>query len=124
MNKESRIVLVASALMVVFVFAGCSAGRARSADNAPAATQASSQPQVITIKDFAFGPPTITVPVGTEVTWINKDDTIHTVVDKGHAFKSEALDTDQKFTFKFDKPGTYSYLCSLHPKMKGEVVVK
>ncbi len=79
----------------------------------------------IKIDNFSFAPQTITVPVGTQVTWTNQDDIPHTVVsDDKTTFKSHALDTDEKFTFTFTKPGTYSYFCSIHPKMTAKVVVQ
>jgi len=79
----------------------------------------------ITIDNFSFAPATLTVPAGTEVTWVNHDDIPHTVVSEDKAtFKSRALDTDEKFSFKFAKPGTYTYFCSIHPKMTAKVVVQ
>ena len=78
----------------------------------------------VKIDNFTFGPDALTVPVNSTVTWVNKDDIPHTVVAKDGAFKSRALDTDQKFSFKFDKAGTYSYFCSVHPKMVGKIVVQ
>lgn len=78
----------------------------------------------VKIDNFTFGPVALTVPVNSTVMWVNKDDIPHTVVAKDGAFKSKALDTDQKFSFKFDKPGTYSYYCSVHPKMVGTIVVQ
>jgi plastocyanin len=94
---------------------------------APAPVQvAAMEPNTVTIDNFSFGPQTLTVAPGTTVTWINHDDEPHTVVNAGNprAFKSAALDTDDKFTFTFDKPGTYEYFCSIHPHMTGTVVVK
>lgn len=78
----------------------------------------------VRIDNFTFGPMELTVPVNSTVTWINKDDIPHTVVATDGAFKSRALDTDQKFSFKFEKAGTYSYYCSVHPKMVGKIVVQ
>jgi plastocyanin len=97
------------------------------ADDATPATQvAAAQPAAITIRDFAFAPTTLTIASGTKVTWTNSDEEPHTVMsaDGGATFKSPALDTDDKFTFTFDKPGTYKYFCSIHPHMIGIVVVK
>src|SRR5215471_5864422 len=74
----------------------------------------------VMIDNFSFSPDTITVKAGTQVTWINHDDIPHTVVSTDKFFKSKALDSDEKFTFTLDKPGTYSYFCSLHPKMMGK----
>ncbi len=86
------------------------------------AAQGASETQV-TIKNFAFGPAAVTVPVGTTVTWVNVDVEPHTVISNEKKFQSEALDTGDRFSVTFDKPGTYGYFCSLHPHMTGKVVV-
>jgi plastocyanin len=78
----------------------------------------------VKIDNFSFTPPTLTVKAGTQITWTNADDIPHTVVSDDQAFKSEVLDTDEKFTFTASKPGTYPYFCSIHPKMTGKVVVE
>jgi plastocyanin len=78
----------------------------------------------VKIDNFSFGPATLTVAVGTTVTWTNRDDIPHTVVSDDKVFKSKVLDTDEKFSFTFTKPGTYGYFCSIHPKMTGKVVVQ
>ena len=79
----------------------------------------------IKIDNFNFGPPTVTIPAGTTVNWINRDDVPHTVVDaEGKQFKSPVLDTDEKFSHTFAKPGTYTYYCSVHPKMTGKLIVQ
>jgi len=78
----------------------------------------------IEIKDFAFNPQTITVKSGEKVTWINRDEEPHTIVSVEKQFKkSTALDTDQEFTITAGTPGTYTYFCSVHPKMTGTIVV-
>jgi plastocyanin len=105
-------------LLGLILFAGTA--RTASAGNAAAAAA----PAEVKIDNFSFTPPTITVAAGTQVTWTNRDDIPHTVVSDDHSMKSKALDTDEKFTFTFTKPGTYTYFCSLHPKMKGTVVVQ
>jgi len=79
----------------------------------------------IEIKDFAFNPQTITVKSGEKITWINRDEEPHTVVSVEKQFKkSTALDTDQEFTVTAGAPGTYTYFCSVHPKMTGTIVVE
>jgi plastocyanin len=79
----------------------------------------------IEIKDFAFNPQTLTVKSGEKVTWINRDEEPHTVVSVDKQFKkSTALDTDQEFTIIAGAPGTYTYFCSVHPKMTGIIVVE
>jgi plastocyanin len=78
----------------------------------------------VKIDNFSFTPPTLTLKAGTQITWTNADDIPHTVVSDDQAFKSKVLDTDEKFTFTASKPGTYSYFCSIHPKMTGKLVVE
>ena|SRR5690349_9479482 len=83
-----------------------------------------SKQNTIVIKDFAFDPQTITVKSGQMITWINRDEEPHTVVSVQKQFKkSSALDTDQSFTITAGAPGTYSYFCSVHPKMTGTIVI-
>jgi plastocyanin len=78
----------------------------------------------VKIDNFSFGPATVTVPVGTTVTWTNRDDIPHTAVSTDGVFKSKVLDTDDKFSFVFSKPGTYPYFCTIHPKMTGQIIVQ
>ena len=82
-------------------------------------------PNEIGIDNFNFTPPVLTVKPGTKVTWINNDDVPHLIVNVQGAFKpSSVLDTDQRFSAALNKPGTYDYFCSLHPKMQGKIVVR
>jgi plastocyanin len=81
-------------------------------------------PASIEVKDFMFMPTTLTVNAGAEVSWVNKDDEPHTVVSDAGLFRSGALDTNESFSFKFDKPGTYHFTCSIHPRMVGTIIVK
>jgi plastocyanin len=78
----------------------------------------------VQIDQYAFLPQRITVKAGTTVTWTNDDDDSHTVASSGKLFKSKALDTGDKFSFTFTTPGTYDYICSVHPYMTGAVVVE
>lgn len=79
----------------------------------------------IVIKDFHFDPQVLTVRSGEKITWINRDEEPHTVVSVEKQFqKSGPLDTDQEFTITAGAPGTYTYYCSVHPKMTGTIVVK
>jgi plastocyanin len=82
-------------------------------------------PVTVKIDNFTFNAATITVPVGTTVTWVNQDDIPHTVVaDDKTTFRSKVMDTDHRFSFTFTTPGTFGYFCSIHPHMTGKVVVK
>ena len=78
----------------------------------------------VKIDNFTFNPQQITVKAGDTVTWINHDDIPHTVTSKTMAFRSKAIDTDDKFSFTFATPGTFAYFCSLHPHMTGTIVVE
>jgi len=78
----------------------------------------------VKIDNFAFTPGSVTIKRGTQVTWINNDDIPHTVDSTQGKFKSAALDTDQKFEFRFTEPGEYPYYCRMHPKMTGSIVVQ
>jgi plastocyanin len=89
-----------------------------------ASDQPSAANVAVKIDNFVFGPQAITVPVGATVTWTNSDDSPHTAVSTDGVFKSKVMDTDEKFSYTFTKAGTYSYYCSVHPKMIGKVVVK
>ena len=84
----------------------------------------SAAPAEVKIDNFTFGPQTLTVPVGTTVTWTNRDDIPHTIVSTDGVFKSKIRDTDESFSYTFTKAGTYTYFCSVHPKMTGKIVVQ
>ena len=117
MNHKVKLVLLSVLLALQLAAYG---------QNKTAATQDAkpSAEAVVKIDNFSFTPPTITIPAGTTVRWTNGDDIPHTVVSDEKTFKSKVLDTDQEFTFTFDKPGTYSYFCSIHPHMTGKIVVE
>jgi plastocyanin len=77
----------------------------------------------VKIDNFSFGPD-LTIAAGTTVTWTNNDDVPHTVTSDTNIFKSKALDTDERFSYTFTKPGTYAYFCTVHPRMTAKVVVQ
>ena len=116
-QKWMGFICAGAVLFGVAAASGMSAGKSR-----PALGSAPSQ---VKIDNFSFSPNPLTVPTGTTVQWVNRDDIPHTVVsDDKTTFKSKALDTDDNFSYTFIKPGTYSYFCSIHPKMTGKVVVQ
>jgi len=78
----------------------------------------------IGIDNFKFNPTPLTIDKGTEVTWTNHDDIPHSIVLNSLGVRSKAMDTDGTFTYKFDKSGTFFYVCGLHPYMQAKVVVK
>jgi amicyanin len=77
----------------------------------------------VSISDFKFNPATLTVPVGATVTWTNKDEEPHTIAAKDGSFHSPGMDTNGTYSFTFTTPGSYDYICSIHPFMTGTVVV-
>ncbi len=85
---------------------------------------AKSSPTEVRVDNFTFSPETLTVPVNNAVTWVNKDDVPHVIASNDGLFKSKALDTDDKYSYTFTKAGSYSYYCSVHPKMVGKIVVQ
>ena len=93
------------------------------ANGAPAAPPAAPQAEV-TIKNYHFVPATLEIAAGTSITWTNKDDDAHTVMDASGAFRSGALDGGQSYTFTFSKPGRYRIACSMHPQMMETIVVQ
>jgi plastocyanin len=78
----------------------------------------------VTIQNFSFGPGALTVSAGTTVTWTNSDSVTHTVTAMDGSFDSSNLEPGQQFSFTFSLPGTYTYHCSIHPFMTGQVVVQ
>lgn len=102
--------------MAMVLIAGTLSGGAMAGEKATA--------KEIKIDNFSFET-VVTVPVGTKVTWVNRDDIPHTVVSEDlTTFRSRPLDTDETFSFTFEKAGTYKYFCSIHPKMTASVVVQ
>jgi plastocyanin len=108
--------LVTPVVIAMLLFAGST--------NVRASDQPSAANAEVKIDNFSFGPETLTVAVGTTVTWTNRDDIPHTVISTDGVFKSKVRDTDEKFSYTFAKAGTYPYYCSVHPKMTGKVVVQ
>jgi plastocyanin len=117
-KKNVRIASVAVPVMIAMLLLFVGSSRVGANDQPSTANVA------IKIDKFVFRPQAITVPVGTIVTWTNNDDIPHTAVSTGGVFKSKVMDKDEKFSYTFTKAGTYSYYCSIHPKMTGQVVVK
>ncbi len=127
---------------LVLLLSGCGGGTAPAAAPAPvnAATSAAMPGMVpspdpstgaaapvaantVLIKNFAFSPAALTVRVGTTVTWTNQDADAHTVTSRTGPLNSPTLDTGKSYRYTFTKPGTYQYLCTIHPFMTATVTV-
>ena len=111
--RRYRSPLVAVSVAMLWWVAACSASTADTPDQTR-----------IVVKDFMFVPVSLTVKAGSTVTWANMDDEPHTVVSDTGLFRSGAMDTNESFSFRFDKPGTYHFTCSIHPRMVGTIVVQ
>lgn len=77
----------------------------------------------VTIKDFAFDPNPVTIPIGTTLTWTNNDGEIHTATNPDSVFDSQTLQVGMSYSYTFAAAGTYEYACIFHPYMKGAVIV-
>jgi plastocyanin len=126
--KYRAVVALLAMLVLAVALAGCTANQGTAPQStgtaAPAAPAAG--PGTITIRSFAFSPQEITVAQGTTVTWTNQDSAPHTITsDTGapEAISSDSLSQGASFSFTFTKPGTYPYHCSIHPSMKGTIIV-
>ncbi|WP_082945703.1 plastocyanin/azurin family copper-binding protein [Mycobacterium sp. E2733] len=124
LRKHSAVALAATVLL-----AGCSASRPAAGSGssmpigsvtAPAAPVSGDQ---VNIDGFAFAPATLTVTVGTTVTWTNRDEEPHTVAASDGSFHSPGMGTGATYTHTFSDAGTFDYVCSIHPMMRGSVVV-
>ena len=81
-------------------------------------------PDTVMIKNFMFNPMELTIKAGTTVTWKNLDGEPHTVINDAGMFRSSALDQDDTFQYKFDKPGVYRIFCGIHPNMRATITVQ
>ena len=117
MNRAAKVLTFqASTIAACALLMSVAAEMARAAPVAP--------PVAVTIDNFTFKAPVVTVRPGTTVTWTNGDDIPHTVTSNTGLFKSKVLDTGDSFSFTFAKVGQFGYFCSLHPHMTGTVIVK
>lgn len=116
-------------LPLSLVLASCGSSSTYTGDSGNASatgtTEGASTATEITMKNIHFVPNDITVAVGTTVTWTNEDAVAHNVTSDDGLFESGNITKGETFSYTFDKPGTYSYHCTLHPPdMKGTVVVQ
>ena len=113
-------------LVLACTCAGCTSPQSPSAPAATTPVPAGGSNAVM-IKNFAFSPATLTVKTGSTVTWTNQDVAPHQVAsDPGTpvAFSSDSLVNGASYQFTFTQPGTYTYHCTIHPNMKGTIIVQ
>lgn len=112
-------------LVCTFVVMVALCGMDRSAIAADASPPKGAKVYQVDIRNFAFAPKAITVPLGARVVWTNRDEEPHVVTSAGSLFaSSKALDTSDSYGVTFSKPGTYTYYCSIHPMMVGTIIVQ
>jgi len=117
----------AGAFLVVLAFALVAfahLSNATESEVVPAAAPTDEKTVEVAISNFTFTPNELTIAPGTTVKWVNHDDIPHLVAEKALAFKSQALDTNDSFSFTFTKPGEVEYFCVVHPHMTGKIIVK
>ncbi len=116
MEKQHRIkiniLFMLGALIPLLVLSGCTQQSNNYGGN------------TVSIQNLAFNPSTLTVTAGTTVTWINNDNVDHNVMSSTGAFSSGTLANGQSYTYTFNTPGTYDYSCTIHPSMKGTIIVQ
>ena len=127
MHAKSRLMFCLACVILLIVSciaAGCTSSQAPPATAAP--TTSTTGGNTVVIKNFAFDPSSLTVKSGTVVTWTNQDGAPHTIAsDTGSpvGFTSDSISSGASYSFTFTQPGTYTYYCSIHPTMKGTIIV-
>jgi plastocyanin len=117
---------VLAAVAAVALLAGCGGGGGATASApAPASSPGSGSGSSIAIRDFKFSPATLTVRHGASIDVTNDDSAPHSVTaDDGDSFDSGTLQQGESATIKVARAGRYAYHCTVHPFMKGELVVE
>lgn len=121
------------ALLGLSAFAGCgggsdsnsssSDGSTDSGGNAPAPSGDAVRSAKVEIEDYAYNPDPVTIEEGGKVTWINKDSVAHTATADDGSFDTGAIEEGKLKSETFKQPGTYNYICSIHPTMHGTIEV-
>ena len=122
--KWSVAALIAVASAMILVGTASQAQRENGSGKAVGTAAGTDAVSQVMIDNFVYRPVPLTVKIGTTVTWINHDDIPHTVDSTQGKFKSAALDTDDKFEFRFTEAGEYPFYCRIHPKMTGKIIVQ
>lgn len=124
MTRTRHLVASAAVVVLAVLTAGCGAAASNGAGSGSTPAVTASSGHRVVIQGFAFHPSTLTVPVGTTVTFVNEDSVAHTATATASGgFNSGNLDKGQTFTHTFTKAGTYNYICNIHQYMKATIVV-
>lgn len=123
---KTRVLLISSFFIFSIVVSSCAPASSNTTGNSNSNPPVSggSNPNQVIVSDFAFSPVTLTVKVGTEVTWVNQDSVSHSVVSSsGTELNSQLFAKDASWSHIFKTPGTYEYHCGVHPTMVGTIIV-
>lgn len=130
MTRTRSTALAASSGALAILIAGCgssSSGSTSSGQSAGSGSGVKSGTASVAIVNYSFKPATLTVKAGTKVTFTMEDaSTVHTATGSGNAafIKSPNLKKGQSYTVTFNEKGTFSYICQIHPYMKGTIIVQ
>lgn len=112
-------------LLVAVMLAIAACGNGEGSDTTTTSGDGDGAANEVVMEGIAFQPGEITVEAGTEVTWTNQDSVSHTTTSDDELWDSGTLSSDESFSFTFDEPGTYSYICTIHPaRMQATVIVE
>ncbi|MDQ1375521.1 MAG: hypothetical protein QOJ09_2859 [Actinomycetota bacterium] len=119
----AKLRIASVSLLLAFVFAACggSSNNSGTASNTTTALPSTAGATVV-LKDLKFNPDKVSIKTGATVSWQWKESVLHNVTAKDGSFKSDNR-SDGTFGHTFDKAGTFSYECTLHSGMSGEVTV-
>ncbi len=120
MKKYLALIIILT--LVVPLFFACTSSTTPATN--PAKTAPAPSGNAVTMSNFAFSPATLTVKAGTTVTWTNKDSATHTATSDTGAFDSGNLSKGATFSYTFNTSGTFAYHCTIHPSMKGTIIVE
>jgi plastocyanin len=107
-------------LLVALVLTSCSSGNGTTSTTTSSPVSGS----YVSLVNLAFSPATLTVKVGTTITWTNNDSMTHTVTSDNGVFDSGNLTPGQTFSYTFNNAGTFTYHCVIHSYMKGTIIVQ
>ncbi len=113
---RKKLILVGLLLLLIAAVAACGNGGESQASAIPA------DGNTVVIKDFKFQPAEMTIQKGDTITWINQDSARHNAA--GDSFDTGLLGKGESSTLTFDEAGTFDYICTPHPYMKGKVIVE
>jgi plastocyanin len=116
--------IASSCLVILLSLSSCSpTPKASVSQTTPPPVSAQNADVTVKIRNFKFEPANLAIAVGKTVQFINLDEEPHTATSTEGAFDSKALDTNQTWNYTATTPGTYPYICSVHPFMKGTLTV-